>query len=238
MNDVAVDLEAMTRLQELGNLCSRAGVQIQEYLDAAIDLTGADKGNIQLLEVRSGPLKMAAQRRFDQAFLDFFAEVKWEEPSACAAAIRQAGRVVVEDVSRSDIFRGQESLQVLLRAGVRAVQSAPLISSAGNLLGIISTHFARPHRFTERELLLIDLLARQAADFLERKQAEEIRALENDGLIPVIAMSAVLSEADRGHIFAAGFSAYVPKPFTSNDLLDAIRSVLADSAGHLGNHGL
>ena len=306
MNHVAADLEAMARLQELGNLCRCAGVQIQEYLGAvletAIDLTGADKGNIQLFEVRSGPLKIAAQRRFDQAFLDFFAEVKWEDPSACAAAIRQGGRVVVEDVSRSNIFRGEESLQVLLQAGVRSVQSTPLISSAGNLLGIISTHFAPPHRFTERELLLVDLLTHQAADFLERKQAEgltvvvvedhddarrylslflrqlgasvvearngiegleavkayrpalvlsdifmpgadgfemvgEIRALENDGRMPVIAMSAVLSEAGRRRIFAAGFSAYVPKPFTPNDLLETIRSVLGYSARHLSNHG-
>jgi CheY-like chemotaxis protein len=297
MNHVAADLKTMTRLQELGNLCGRAGVQIQEYLDAvldtAIDLTGADKGNIQLFEVRSSPLKIATQRRFDQAFLDFFAEVKWEEPSACAAAMRQAGRVVVEDVSRSEIFRGQESLEVLLHAGVRAVQSTPLISSAGNLLGIISTHFDTTRRFTEGELLLIDLLTRQAADFLERKRGEgltivvvedhddarryisaslrqrgasvvearngiegleaikthrptlvlsdifmpgadgfqvvrEIRALKNDGQIPVVAMTTAQSETHRERILAAGFSAYLPKPFTPNSLLETIRSVLGD----------
>jgi two-component sensor histidine kinase len=39
---------------------------------------------------------------------------------------------------------------------------------------MISTHFQLPHRPSERELRLIDLLARQAADYLARKRSEEI----------------------------------------------------------------
>jgi two-component sensor histidine kinase len=39
---------------------------------------------------------------------------------------------------------------------------------------MISTHFSQPHRPTDRELVFIKLLARYAADFLERKQAENI----------------------------------------------------------------
>src|SRR5207249_6670536 len=70
---------------------------------------------------------------------------------------------------------GQTSLSVLLDAGVRAVQSTPFLSSTGNLLGMISTYFRIPHRPSERELRLIDLLARQAADYLERKQTEDHR---------------------------------------------------------------
>jgi two-component sensor histidine kinase len=39
---------------------------------------------------------------------------------------------------------------------------------------MISTHFSEPHRPDERELRLMDLLARRTADYLERKRAEEI----------------------------------------------------------------
>jgi two-component sensor histidine kinase len=86
----------------------------------------------------------------------------------------QAGdRVVVEDVTQSKIFTGQPALKVLLDEGVRAVQSTPLMSSTGNILGMISTHFDIPHRPYERDLRLVDLLARQAADYLERKRAEQ-----------------------------------------------------------------
>src|SRR5215211_7370266 len=60
-------------------------------------------------------------------------------------------------------------------ADVLAVQSLPLISSSGKVLGIISTHFSNTHRPSEQELRLMDLLARQTADFLERKRVEEER---------------------------------------------------------------
>jgi hypothetical protein len=40
--------------------------------------------------------------------------------------------MVVEDVTTSEIFSGQPSLEVMLRAGVLAVQLTPLVSSAGS----------------------------------------------------------------------------------------------------------
>jgi signal transduction histidine kinase len=92
-------------------------------------------------------------------------------------------RVVVEDVAASLIFKGTPALDVMLAAGARAVQSTPLVSSAGHLLGMISTHWARPHRPSAQSLKRLDLLARQAADFLERiatdralRQAHELLA--------------------------------------------------------------
>ena len=171
------DLEAMTSLQEVGNYCSRPGSDFHQCLDkilnAAIAITSADKGNIQLFDARSGILKIAAQRGFDRAFLDFFAEAGRNESAAYGGAVHAAHRVVIEDITRSHMFREQASLRVLLDAGVRAVQLSPLNASDGSVLGMISTHFAHPHRPTERQLRLVDLLTRQAADFLERKQAEE-----------------------------------------------------------------
>jgi K+-sensing histidine kinase KdpD len=64
------------------------------------------------------------------------------------------------------------ALDMLLHAGVRAVQSTPLISSTGNVLGVLSTHFAAPHRPSERDWRLIDILSQQTADYLERMRAE------------------------------------------------------------------
>jgi signal transduction histidine kinase/DNA-binding response OmpR family regulator len=172
----AAELRAMTRLHEVGTRCVRAGNDFAQcldgILDAAIELTGACKGNIQLIDPASGALKIAAQRGFGARFLNFFASVASD---ACAggAAMRSTERVVVEDVTQSQLFEGQPSLGVLLDAGVRAVQSTPLISSAGNILGMVSTHFDKPARPDERQLRLMDLLARQAADYLERRQADK-----------------------------------------------------------------
>ena len=94
--------------------------------------------------------------------------------AACAAAMRSRERIVVEDVTSNEMFAGQPSQAVLIDAGVRAVISTPLASSTGALLGMISVHFCRPPRPREQDLRLLDLMARQTADYLERKRAEEI----------------------------------------------------------------
>jgi PAS domain S-box-containing protein len=146
---------------------------LQEMLEAAITLTGADKGNIQLLNPSIGKLEIVAHQGFDLPFLKFFERVDAGESAACGAAMERLERIIVEDVTISPIFRGSEALDVLQREGVRAVQSTPLVSRKGQLLGMISTHFTKVHALSERDLQLIDILARQAADIIERKQAEE-----------------------------------------------------------------
>ena len=171
----AADLRAMERLREVGNFCSRAWRNFEQCLNeivaAAIAVTGADKGNLQLLDAEAGTLRIAAQHGFAAPFLEPFARVSAGEAAACGTALRAGGRVVVEDVRRSEIFAGQPSLDAFLEAGVSALQSTPLVSSSGQVFGMISTHFREPRRFAERELRLLDLLALQTADFLERRRA-------------------------------------------------------------------
>ncbi|HJT19494.1 MAG TPA: GAF domain-containing protein [Nitrospira sp.] len=173
---IAADRDAMALLHQAGAECSRPGSHVDACLSqivrTAIAMTGASKGNLQLFDPSSGALRIAAQQGFEEPFLTFFATVD-DRASACGTAMERCERIIVEDVTQSEIFAGTPALAVMLEAGARAVQSTPLISSAGNMLGMISTHFSEPHRSSERELRLMDLLARQAADYLERQQAEE-----------------------------------------------------------------
>ncbi|HKQ61926.1 MAG TPA: ATP-binding protein [Candidatus Polarisedimenticolaceae bacterium] len=156
-DQLSVELEAMTRLQQVGSFCARPGVDfaacLGELLEAAIALTGADKGHLQLVERNTGELRIAVQRGFEEPFL-----------SASARGMeRHSGRrVAIEEVSEKS----------LLEAGVRAVQATPLVDSSDRLLGILSTHYAEPHRFSASEMRRMDLLARQGAEFLERRQSE------------------------------------------------------------------
>jgi PAS domain S-box-containing protein len=171
---LSADLQSMTRLQELSTRMVAAEdyrLLLEEILNAAIEITSADMGNIQLLE--DDALKIVVQRGFDAPFLEFFAAVHDGHGSCCGAAKEKAARVIVEDVASSPIFSGTRNLEVMLAANARAVQSTPLVSRSGRLLGVFSTHFHAPHRPSERELRLLDLLARQAADLIETKQAEE-----------------------------------------------------------------
>jgi PAS domain S-box-containing protein len=175
-------LQAMELLNAVGQTCLRAGNSFEdslgEVVEAAIALTGATKGNLQLFEDSCHGLKLVAQRGFEEPFLSYF-DIVTTQGSVCELAMKSRQRTVVTDVANNAALAGTASLQVLLDAGVRAAQSTPLISSAGNLLGMISTHYAAPAEPTQQQLALVDLLARQTADFLERKQAERaLRASE------------------------------------------------------------
>ncbi len=174
----AADLKAMRRLNEIGTRCAKEGDDVRgclkEILNVAIEISAADKGHIQLRDQDSGQLTFAAQSGFDESFRDFFTYAT-DGNSAWGMAMEFHQRVIVEDITESEIYAGKPSLSMMLQADVRAVQSVPLQSSSGNLLGTISTHFSEPHRPSEQELRLMDLLARQTADYLERKQVEEER---------------------------------------------------------------
>jgi PAS domain S-box-containing protein len=176
---IASDLHDMMRLNELSNRLVRESSEHDRNLNAVVDtaiaITGAVKGSLRLLDPTNRVLILAAQRGFGEPYLNFFASMP-VEASAYAAAMKSGERVIIEDMRESEILAGQPSKEVLLEAGVCAVTSTPLLASTGNLLGMVSTHFTKPHRPSERELHLIDLLARQTADYLERKRASEIQA--------------------------------------------------------------
>lgn len=166
------ELAAMSRMQQLSTRLVQAGdfgQLLEEIIDAAMEITGAEMGNIQLLE--HGSLRIVSQHGFDPAFMDFFNSVHCGQ-AACGTALQNRERVIIEDVAQSPIFAGTPELDAMLAAGARAVQSTPLVSRSGRVLGIFSTHYRSRRRPGERELRLLDLLARQAADLIERKQAE------------------------------------------------------------------
>ena len=172
-DELAAEVTAMTRLHELSTrLLASTELQplLEEVLDATIALLNADFGNVQLYNPQTGAFEIVAHRGFQQEFLDYFNSVH-EGTASCGAALQRRERVIVEDVLTDPVF--EPHLQIVAAAGYRAVQSTPLFSRSGEPLGMISTHFRQPHRPSERELRLTDLYARQAAEMIERQQAEE-----------------------------------------------------------------
>jgi PAS domain S-box-containing protein len=168
-------LAGMVRIQEVSTRLVPAGAPtdlLLDIVDTAMAVTDADMGNIQLLDHRTDILRIVANRGFDAPFLEVFREVPrgvW----ACWIAMEAGQRVIVENVATSSLFAGTRTGEVLLQAGVRAVQSTPLVGRSGRLVGVLSTYWHLPNRPVERDLGLIDVLARQAADWIERNQAEQ-----------------------------------------------------------------
>ncbi|MEU6843827.1 GAF domain-containing protein [Streptomyces sp. NPDC046716] len=138
---------------------SRNRLVMREALAAALRVTGAPMGNAQLLDSASRSLRITTQRGFHQPFLDFFRRVETTaHGSACGAAAERRDAVYVEDVRVCELFVGTPAAEVLEEAGVRAVASLPVLSAAGDLAGMFSTHFARPTVWTpevRRELAYV-----------------------------------------------------------------------------------
>jgi len=171
---LARELDSLAKLHKLAMFsANQADLEpiLGEIVDVAISVSGADFGNMQLLDTKSSELRIMGQRGFPQWWLDF-----WDRTSkgqgVCGTALERGERIIVEDVEQNPIFIGTPALEIQRRAGVRAVQSTPIVSRSGRPLGMFSTHYKRPQKPDERALRLLDLLARQAADIIERAQME------------------------------------------------------------------
>jgi PAS domain-containing protein len=171
---LAREVEALASLQKLALLSAKEidlAKILGEILNVAVAVSAADFGTIQLLDAESSDLRIMGQRGFPKWWLDFWNETG-KGKGTCGTALERGTRVIVEDVEQSPIFLGTPALEIQRRAGVRSVQSTPLFSRSGSPLGMFSTHYRQPQRPDERTLRLLDLLARQAADIIERTQME------------------------------------------------------------------
>jgi len=177
---LATELELTKRLHAFSTAAveTREAAGILELaLTTLMHLHGVDLGNVQLYEADTAALRIVVQHGFDHEFLQHFQRVDASGSSACARALAQRRRVSVGDVEATGIDVGFR--EACLRAGYRAVQSTPLVTSAGVPLGVISTHFREPRVLTDAEARLTDILANELASTLERVgAAQALRASE------------------------------------------------------------
>lgn len=143
-------------------------VMLEAALDAALAAANASMGNVQLKTPEG--LRIVAQRGFRAPFLDFFACVT-HNVGSCGTALKYGARIVVTDVAADPIFAGTDAAQVMEDAGVRAVQSTPLLSASGEVLGVLSTHYDEPCITLEADLEALDGVVQRAAFWLDQPTA-------------------------------------------------------------------
>ncbi len=143
---------------------------LQEILTASIRLVGADKGSMQTLDAQ-GILHIRAQQGFDRDFLEFFREVRADNKGASGKALATRKPVFIPDIELDPDYRPYVGPARM--AGFRSVLSFPIISPGGNLLGVMTTHFAEPKIVPAEALKVFDLYAKLAACFMDRVAHEE-----------------------------------------------------------------
>jgi PAS domain S-box-containing protein len=173
--NLSPDADAALRLQRISTLLIREGSNgalYQHVLDAAIDLMSADMGSMQVFHPEQDELRLLAERGFPPESAAYWEWVRHDSGSPCGMALAAGCRVIVPDIETCEAIVGSADIDAFRRLGIRAGQSTPLVARSGRLLGMISTHWRKPYRPTERELQPLDVLARQAADLIERNEVE------------------------------------------------------------------
>jgi PAS domain S-box-containing protein len=151
----------------------------EKIMDAAVGIMRSDFASIQMLYPEryapgsGGELRLLASRGFTPQAAKFLEWVCAESKCTRAIALATGKRCIDADIANSQFLADTADQEAYLQAGIGACQSTPLISRTGKLVGVISTYWNKPHQPPERNLRLLDLLARQAADLIDRKKAEE-----------------------------------------------------------------
>ncbi|HKE83158.1 MAG TPA: GAF domain-containing protein [Vicinamibacterales bacterium] len=167
-----------------------SGSLYETLVDAAKSIMHSDFAAMQMLYPDRGPrgeLRLIASRGFDDAARRQWEWVRADANTTCGRALRIGERVIAPNIAECEFMAGTIDQHVLIEAGIHAAQTTPLVSRSGKILGMITTHWSVPHQPSDRDLRLFDILARQAADLIERTQSEDaLRRSESQ-----------LKEADR-----------------------------------------
>jgi PAS domain S-box-containing protein len=179
--ELAFELDSTRKLHEL-SIRSIASGQDQELydqmLEAATGIMHSDFASMQIAEPIPGDdsdgvvLRLLASKGFHPLSEKFWEKVELGSDSACGQASQRGERHIIQDAYNLESLRGTRDLEEYQRSGICAMQSTPLFSRSGNLLGVISTHWRTPYSPSQRELQTFDILARQVADMIERKQTD------------------------------------------------------------------
>ena len=144
------------------------GALFQKLVDVATTIMRSDYGSIQRYDPERNALCMIAHCNLNDEALAYFQWVHPGRATTCGQALALCERVIAPDFEECDFIVGTEDAIAFRAAGVRAAQSTPLLTRGGRLVGMITTHWTTPAAPTERDLRLPDIVARQAADLIER----------------------------------------------------------------------
>lgn len=164
--DLKLLLETGNNLWRIDNL--RSG--LSEVLKSSLELTRADKGDIQLYDPVKGVLVLEQSIGFTEEFLTHFHEVSANDNCACGMALKKRAQVVIED---TELEWDEKEAAIARNEDFRSCQSTPLLFRDGKPMGMISTHFTHPGSPPESVLKKMELYALVAENFLERIQMHE-----------------------------------------------------------------
>jgi two-component system CheB/CheR fusion protein len=175
-NLIAQDLNDTQMLRELATqLTIEVNVDIlyEKILNIAVALMHADAGTIHKYDSNTNELVMLTAKNLPENIKDHVFRVNAASGTSCGLSLA-SNELVFVNYDNKKVKDTDGSHKIHVDAGYLSAQSTPLITRMGNPIGMLTTYW-RSHRMPdERELRFLDLLARQAADFMVQHEVEEI----------------------------------------------------------------
>jgi GAF domain-containing protein len=175
--ELAEQAAAVLPLSELpgaGRDLSRVEPLLRRVLDAVTELLGTDMAAVWVVDPAAQELYAVAWTGLEDDYIAPL-RVPFGDGSAGRAVVDLAP-VLVEDVDRwpsYDRYRDGAA-----RHGIRSVFSIPMLTLAGEAVGALSAYHRAPSVSGDRELQLLETMASQAAEIVERARLHaEARAL-------------------------------------------------------------
>lgn len=140
-------------------------------VDAAAVLMRSDAASVQQYDRERDKLELVAWRGFHTEAAASWEWISVQSGTTCGNALRIGGRVVVADIDTAVVE--PETRECFNLCNLRSMQSTPLISHGGQVVGVLSTHWSRASDPSALSYRAFDVLARWAADLIVRVRIEE-----------------------------------------------------------------
>ena len=137
----------------------------EKILQQAMTMNKASCGNLQILNKKDQSLEIVVSSGLSSQFLNYFKKVETHDGTVCARALRMRKTVFVPELAMDQFFTPH--LKITSLEGIHSVQSTPLISQTGQLIGIISMHYKLPRRHLDAELSKFESFCITTADMIE-----------------------------------------------------------------------
>lgn len=138
---------------------------LDNLLQHAMMMCGAKAGTLQLIDETNNSLEIATSFGLSDEFIKHFRIVTCDDGSVCGRALAKKETIFIDDLTTDRSF--SRHLDLALKNNIVSVQSTPLISSVGRIVGMISVHFSTRKKNLKNNLEAFESFCRKAADKIE-----------------------------------------------------------------------
>ena len=138
---------------------------LDNLLQHGMMMRGTKAGTLQIVNNSNNTLEIISSFGLSEEFINHFRIVTCDDGSICGRALAKKETILIDDLTKDKSFA--RHLNLALQNNIRAVQSTPLISTNGTIVGMISVHFVAPKKIPRNNLQAFESFCTKAADKIE-----------------------------------------------------------------------